>query len=41
MLMMRVFLQCARHLSCPLITLDKRMEKIADELNIEIVELMK
>lgn len=35
------FLQCARHLSCPLITLDKRMEKIADELNIEIVELMK
>ena len=29
------FLQCAKALSCPLITLDKRMKKIASELNIE------
>lgn len=32
------FLQCARQLSCPLITLDKRMKKVAYDLNIEVVE---
>jgi len=32
------FLQCARHLSCPLITLDTRMKKIANNLNIDILE---
>ena len=32
------FLQCARRLSCPLITLDKRMKNIAYDLNIEVVE---
>jgi len=32
------FLQCARQLSCPLMTLDKRMKTIAYDLSIEIVE---
>jgi len=32
------FLQCAIYLSTPLITLDKRMKKIAYDLNIEVVE---
>jgi predicted nucleic acid-binding protein len=32
------FLQCAMHLSCPLITLDKRMKQIAYDLNIEVLE---
>ncbi len=32
------FLQCARSLSCPLITLDKRMKQVAAELNIEVLE---
>ncbi len=32
------FLQCAKHLSAPLITLDKQVKKIAYELNIEVVE---
>ncbi len=32
------FLQCARQLSCPLITLDKRMKSVAEDLNIEVVE---
>ncbi len=32
------FLQCANHLSIPLITLDKRMKKIAYDLNIDLVE---
>ncbi|NOX76669.1 MAG: type II toxin-antitoxin system VapC family toxin [Gammaproteobacteria bacterium] len=32
------FLQYAKQLSSPLITLDKRMKKIARDLNIEIVE---
>jgi len=32
------FLQCARHLACPLITLDARMKQIANDLNIEILE---
>jgi len=32
------FLQCAKHLSCPLLTLDKRMKKVAHDLNIEVVE---
>jgi len=32
------FLQCAIHLSCPLITLDKRMKKIAYDLNIAVLE---
>lgn len=32
------FLQCARQLSCPLITLDKRMKQVAYNINIEVVE---
>ena len=32
------FLECARSLSCPLITLDSRMKQVAAELNIEILE---
>lgn len=32
------FLQCARSLSCPLITLDSRMKQVATELNINILE---
>ena len=32
------FLECAMHLSCPLITLDKRMKHVARELNIEVLE---
>lgn len=32
------FLQCAKQLSCPLITLDKRMKQIAYDLKIEVVE---
>jgi predicted nucleic acid-binding protein len=32
------FLQCARLLSCPIITLDKRMKQVALELGIEILE---
>jgi len=32
------FLQCAKQLSCPLITLDKRMRQVAYDLKIEVVE---
>ena len=32
------FLQCAKSLSYPLITLDKRMKQIANELNIKVLE---
>lgn len=32
------FLQCAINQSCPLLTLDKRMIKVAKELNIQILE---
>ncbi len=32
------FLQCAKHLSRPIITLDKGMKKVAHSLNIEIME---
>jgi predicted nucleic acid-binding protein len=32
------FLQCAKQLSSPLITLDKRMKQVARVLNIEILE---
>ncbi len=32
------FLQCAKSLSCPLITLDQRMKKVAIELSIELLE---
>lgn len=32
------FLQCAISLSCPLITLDRRMKQIANELKIETLE---
>jgi len=34
------FLQCAKRLACPLITLDKRMKQIAYQLNIEVVEVL-
>jgi predicted nucleic acid-binding protein len=32
------FLHCAKSLSRPLITLDKRMKQVAAELNIEVLE---
>jgi len=32
------FLQCAKQLSCPLITLDKHMKQVAYDLKIEVVE---
>jgi len=32
------FLQCAKSLSCPLLTLDKRMKQVALDLNIQILE---
>ena len=32
------FLQCARAMSCPLITLDKRMKQVATRLDIEVLE---
>ena len=32
------FLQCAKSLSCPLITLDKRMKQVASDLNIQVLE---
>lgn len=32
------FLQCAIQLSCPLITLDKDMQRIAHDLNIKLLE---
>ena len=32
------FLQCARSLACPLITLDNRMKQVASKINIEIME---
>ena len=32
------FLQCAKKLSCPLLTLDKRMREIARTLNIDVME---
>jgi len=32
------FLQCSKQMSCPLITLDKRMKQVAYDLKIEVVE---
>ena len=32
------FLQCALHLSCPLLTLDKRMKVVAHALDIQVLE---
>jgi len=32
------FLQCAKNLSCPLITLDTRMKQVANDLKIDILE---
>jgi len=32
------FIQCAKSLSCPLFTLDKRMKQVAINLNIEVLE---
>ena len=32
------FLHCAKKLSCPLLTLDKRMKKTAVALNIDVME---
>ncbi len=32
------FLQCAKSMSCPLMTLDRRMKEVATKLNIDIVE---
>jgi len=31
------FIQCAKSMSCPLLTLDKRMVQVASELNIELL----
>lgn len=33
------FLQCARQLSCPLLTLDKRMKRVAHDIDVEVLEL--
>ena len=32
------FLQCAINQSCPLLTLDKGMKKVAKQLNIQLLE---
>lgn len=32
------FLQCAQELSCPLLTLDRRMKQVAKELGIRVLE---
>ncbi len=32
------FIQCALSMSCPILTLDKRMKQVSSELNIDIVE---
>jgi predicted nucleic acid-binding protein len=32
------FLQCARFLSCPILTLDRRMKQVAAELDIDVLE---
>ncbi len=32
------FLQCAKSMSCPLLTLDKRMKKVAIDLDIDVLE---
>jgi predicted nucleic acid-binding protein len=32
------FLQCAKSLSSPLITLDTRMKQVASKLNIDVLE---
>jgi predicted nucleic acid-binding protein len=33
------FLQCAQDTKCPLLTLDRSLKRIAEELSIELVEL--
>ena len=32
------FLQCAKSMSCPLLTLDKKMKQVAKILNIQVLE---
>jgi len=32
------FLQCSQELSCPLLTLDRRMKRVATELGIKLLE---
>lgn len=32
------FLQCARELSCPLLTLDRRMKQVATDIGIKLLE---
>jgi len=32
------FLQCAKQLSCPLLTLDKKMKQVASDLKIVVLE---
>ena len=34
------FLQCALQTQCPLLTLDRKMQRVALELNIRLVELL-
>ena len=33
------FIQCAKAISCPLITLDKRMKQVASKLDIKVLEV--
>ena len=35
------FIQCARLLSCPLLTLDKRMKQVSRDLGVELLEWTK
>jgi predicted nucleic acid-binding protein len=32
------FIQCAKQMACPLITLDNRMKQVANDLNIKVME---
>jgi predicted nucleic acid-binding protein len=34
------FLQCAKDMRCPLLSLDKRMRQVADDLGIETVDIL-
>jgi len=35
------FLQCAKDMRCPLLSLDKRMRQVADDLGIETVDILR
>ncbi len=34
------FLQCAQDTKCPLLTLDRKLQQVAEELNIKLVRLL-